>query len=454
MFKKNDEIIGSISGYASGGEGVLHHEGFPVFVQGAIMGEEVKVKILKCLKNYAFGKICEIITPSIERISPICPVSKRCGGCSLMHMSYEEQLRFKKIKVADTMRKIGSFSDLKICDTIPSPRVLNYRNKVSVPLTKTDDGIMWGFYAVHSHNVVACDKCFLHDEINNKIISTVIKYMESQDISPYCEDTHSGTVRHIYIRKAPSSGEIMVSLVSKKQALKNEELLVKMLLEVSKDIKSIIINVNPHKTNVILGEKNRVLFGNEYIHDILLDTKFKIHHNSFYQINSYTTSLLYEKAISLLGDLEGKTVLDLYCGIGTISLIMAKRAKCVYGIEYVPEAIKDACFNAEMNNIQNANFYAGDAAKEIINLQKKGIKPDYIVLDPPRKGCDTEVLQTSAALSPKKIVYISCDCATLARDMKIFKELGYNATEVYPFDMFPQTAHVESVALLTRSTSI
>ncbi len=452
MLKKNDEIIGKISGYSSGGEGVLRHEGFPVFVQGAIMGEEVRIKILKCLKNYAFGKICDIISPSSERVSPKCPISNKCGGCTLMHMSYEEQLRFKKIKVDDSMRKIGSFSDLKICDTTPSPYVLNYRNKVSVPLAKNDMGISWGFYAVHSHNVVSCNECFLHDEINNKIIETIIKYMECQGISPYCEETNSGTVRHIYIRKAPSSGEIMVSVVSRKPALKNEELLVRMLLEVSKDIKSIIINVNTHKTNVILGEKNRAIYGNEYIYDTLLDTKFKIHHNSFYQINSYTASLLYQKAISLLGDLEGKTVLDLYCGIGTISLIMAKEAKFVIGIEYVPEAIKDAFFNAEINNIQNAHFFAGDAAEEITKLHNEGIKPDYIVLDPPRKGCDKEVLETVAALSPEKIVYVSCDCATLARDMKIFKEHEYYATEVYPFDMFPQTAHVECCVLLTRRT--
>ena len=450
MLKKNDEIISVIEGYTSGGDGVARCEGFPIFVPATIVGEKVRLKILKKLKNYAFGKAVEIIEPSANRITPVCPVSAKCGGCTLMHMDYSEQLTFKKIKVCDTMRKIGGFSDLTVCDTTPSPRKLCYRNKVSTPLANSDNGITWGFYSVHSHNVISCSKCFLHDDTVNKIIETVICYLKSQGIKAYNEDNGSGTLRHIYIRKAVTSGEIMVSLISRKPTLKNENLLIKMLTDITEDIKSIVININPHNTNVILGDKNRVLHGNEFICDTLLDTKFKINHNSFYQVNSYTTALLYEKAISLLGELSGKTVLDLYCGIGTISLIIAKKAKKVFGIEYVQAAVDDAFFNASLNNIENAEFFAGDAAKEIVKLAEKGIKPDYIVLDPPRKGCDIQVLKTITSLAPEKIVYVSCDCATLARDMKILNELGYCASEVHPFDMFPQTAHVECVVLLSK----
>jgi len=450
MLNKNDEFISKIDGYAADGSGVARFNGFPVFIPAAIIGETIRVKVLKVLKNYAFGKALEVLSPSPERVTPICPVASRCGGCSLMHMSYKEQLNFKRIKVCDAMRKVGGFSDIIVHDTTPSPDMLGYRNKVSVPVATKDNEIVWGFYAVHSHNVVSCDKCFLHDEINNKIIETVISFMNKYSINAYNEVKHNGIIRHIYIRKMRTSGEIMVSIVSTKESVDNEDILVNELRMLSDDIKSIIINVNPSRTNIILGRKNRVLYGDECIYDTLLDTKFKINHSSFYQINSGTTELLYSKAISLLGDISDKTILDLYCGIGTISLIAAKKAKKVYGIEYVKEAIDDAIINAKLNGVVNAEFFAGDALKEIVKFKEKRIKPDYVIVDPPRKGCDKKVLETLAYLSPQKIVYVSCDCATLARDMKIMKELGYTSTEVYPFDMFPQTSHVECCVLLCQ----
>ncbi len=450
MINKNDEIICNITGYTSSGDGVAKYEGFPLFIPATIIGETVKVKVLKKLKNYAFCKLVEVITPSKKRVEPICSSFPRCGGCSLMHMNYNEQLNLKKIKVSDAMKKIGGFDNIVVHDTSPSPKTTEYRNKVSVPVSTGASGAIWGYYAVNSHRVIESSRCFLQDNIVNKLINTITSFMDEFNILPYNEETCKGTVRHIYIRKTAFSGEIMVSVVSAKPKIKYEEILCERLLAVSNSIKSIIININSKKTNVILGDKNRVLYGNEYICDTLLDTNFKINHHSFYQVNSYTTEILYSKAISLLGDLKNKTVFDLYCGIGTISLLIAKSAKKVYGIEFVKAATDDAYFNAEKNGIANVEFYPGDAAEEILKLANRGIKPDYIVLDPPRKGCDKEVLNCAASLSPEKIVYVSCDCATLARDMKHFETLGYKADEVFPFDMFPQTAHVESVALLSR----
>lgn len=451
MIQKNDELICNITGYTSSGDGVARHEGFPLFVPATIIGETVRVRVVKKLKNFAFAKLIEIITPSENRTEPACRNFSRCGGCTLMHMNYKEQLSLKKIKVSDAMHKIGGFSDIKICDTTPSPKEFEYRNKVSVPVSCSEEKIIWGYYAVNSHRVIESNACFLQDETINSLINTVTDFMNEFSIPAYCEESGKGIVRHIYIRKTVSSGEIMVSIVSTKPTLKYEEILCQRLLGISQNIKSIIININRDKTNVILGKKNRVLYGEDYICDTLLGTKFKINHHSFYQVNSYTTELLYSKVLSLLGNLKGKTVFDIYCGIGTISLLIAKNAKKVYGIEYVKEATDDAAFNANANGITNAEFFPGDASEEIVKLYDNGIKPDYIVLDPPRKGCDTEVLNCVAKLGPEKIVYVSCDCATLARDMKHLATLGYAAKEVYPFDMFPQTAHVECITLLTKS---
>jgi len=452
MLNKNDIIEAEISGYTSEGNGVARYKGYPVFVPGTVKGEKVKIKILKPLKKYAFGKALEIITPSEGRISPVCPISQKCGGCTIMHMSYDKQLSLKRDKVCDAMRKIGGFSDITVHDTFPSPHTLGYRNKISVPTGYVNGKYSWGYYSPHSHNVISCENCFLHDEINNEILNSVIRIFEEKNIPLYDEASHSGILRHIYIR-AIRSGEIMVSIVANCSTLPFEAEITEKIKSVSPRIVSVILNINREKTNVILGRKSRVLFGRDYLLDEMCGVKFKIHHDSFYQINTATAENLYRKAVSLLGDLKGKTVIDLYCGIGTISLCLAKEAEKVYGIEYVQAAVYDAEENAKLNNICNAKFYAGDAAKVINSLYSEGVQADCVVLDPPRKGCDRVVLETIAKINPEKIVYVSCDCATLARDMKILSESGYRANEVFPFDMFPQTGHVETCVLLSKLKS-
>ena len=445
--KKNDIIDGTVSGYTSEGAGVLKKDGFPLFVNGAAKGDVLRVRILKVLKNYGYAKIESIVVPSDDRKDAQCECAGMCGGCSLMHISYAAQLEFKRCRVQDALRRIGGI-EIPVCAAVPSPKIFGYRNKVSVPVKEENGEIKAGFFAPHSHRIVSGNNCLLQTEIQKRIISAVLEYMRGNGIKPYDEEKNSGTVRHIYIREGMKSGEIMVSLVSKKAALKNEELLIKRLLSVSDKIKSIIINVNPDKTNAILGKKNRVIYGTDSITDELCGLKFKIHHNSFYQVNHDVCELLYLKAAELIAGVCGESVLDAYCGIGTIGLCAAQEAKKLTGIEYVPEAVKNAEENARLNGAENARYFAGDAPKVMAELCRAGEKFDTVILDPPRKGCDENLL--SAVAGSKNILYISCNPETLARDMKYLKKFGFSANEAYPFDMFPNTAHVETVVLMSK----
>ena len=449
MIKKNDIFEAAVCAMGCEGEGIVKTDGFAVFVPFAAKGDKIKLKILKVNKNFGFGKVLEVLEPAEDRVEPVCPAFGKCGGCNLQHLSYPAQLLYKREKVYEAIKRIGG-ADIEVAPCTPSPDALEYRNKISVPVCSIDGKTEAGFFAPHSHRVVPCQACVLQDKVFYEIIEAVKAHMDKYGIAAYDEERHKGYVRHIYIRRGAKTRETMVSIVSAKGKLKNENELVSSLLGVCGDIKSVIINENKDKTNVILGDKCRVIYGSDYIKDMLCGKEFIIHHNSFYQINSRLTELLYKKGAELLGDLRGKTVLDIYCGIGTISLTCASDAERIIGIEYVKEAAENAKENAALNGIENAEFYAGDASEVMEKLSKDGIKADAIILDPPRKGCDEALLKTVANLNPAKILYISCNPATLARDMKYLSSYGYNADTAYPFDMFPQTAHVESVVLLTK----
>ncbi|MBO4897155.1 MAG: 23S rRNA (uracil(1939)-C(5))-methyltransferase RlmD [Clostridia bacterium] len=450
MIKKNDIFECDVCAFGSDGEGIAKIDGFAVFVPFAAKGDRIKLKILKANKNYGFGKVLEILKPSDDRKIPDCTAFGKCGGCTMQHLNYAAQLIYKREKVYEALKRIGG-AEVEVMPCTPSPEVLSYRNKISAPVCTLDGKTETGFYAPHSHRVIPCDSCVLQDKVFYEIIETVKAHMDKYGIVSYDEENHKGNVRHIYIRRGAKTRETMVSVVSAKGKLKEEGELVSSLVNVCPGIKSIIINENRKKTNVILGDKYRVIYGNDYITDTLCGKEFKIHHNSFYQINSCLTELLYKKGEELLGDLSGKTVLDIYCGIGTISLTCAANADKIIGIEYVKEAAENAKENAALNGMKNAEFYAGDASEVMEKLSKDGIKADAVILDPPRKGCDEKLLKTVADLKPEKILYISCNPATLARDMKYLSSFGYTADTAYPFDMFPQTAHVETIVRLSRS---
>ncbi|MBQ7718430.1 MAG: 23S rRNA (uracil(1939)-C(5))-methyltransferase RlmD [Clostridia bacterium] len=429
MIELNKIYEAEITSYGSTGEGVCRIDGFAVFVPQSAAGDKIKVRITKLHKSYARGEIAEIITPSPCRTEPLCRAFGECGGCNLMHIDYQAQLKFKHDKVASAFKKIGGFNDITVSDVVPSPEVFRYRNKVNVPVYSDGDNAYAGFYKGRTHEAVKNTDCLLQDKSNAAVINAVAEYINKTNAA----------VNHIYIRTAQN--RIMVSLECDSPRLHDEDTLVTSLLEANGNISSVILN----------SKKPRAIYGELYLTDEISGIKFRIHHDSFYQINKGVCELLYKNAIDLLGDMRGKTVFDVYCGIGTISLHLAKKAKSVTGIEYLPHAVKDARENARLNGISNAVFYAGDAAKVLHDLFEGGDRADYVVLDPPRKGCDKALLETLGKMSPEKIVYISCDCATLARDAKVLTALGYSVRSVTPFDMFPQTHHIETAALLSRA---
>lgn len=449
MIKKNDIYDAIICDITAEGNGVAKIDGYTLFVPMAAVGDEVILKVLKTGKSFGYAKILEVVHPAETRTNPPCENFKRCGGCALMHLSYKEQLRIKRKSVEDAMTRIGGFKDIKVADIEPCAKELRYRNKIQIPVTNDDGKARAGFFAARSHRAVPVADCLLQSKANKKIIDAVLCWMEKYKITAYSETEKKGIVRHIYIREGFESGEIMVSLIVNAENLPHKEELVAELIKI-KGITSVMLNINTKDTNVILGEKTQVLYGKDYIYDTLDGIKFKISHNSFFQVNPAMTVKLYKKAVELLGDVEDKTVFDLYCGIGTISSFVAKKAKKVIGIEYVPEAVEDAKENAKINNLSNTEFYAGDAAQVFDILYKEGYSADAAVIDPPRKGCDVHLIETLLKMNPEKIIYVSCNPATLARDLKIFCEKGYVPSEVYPFDCFAQTGHVECVVRLCR----
>ena len=475
-YKKNDIVTVNIEDIGNDGEGIGRADGYTLFIKDAVIGDTVKAQITKCGKNYGYARVEKVVTPSPFRVSPKCAFHRQCGGCQIQAMQYERQLVWKENKVRENLMRIGGFAAERINVVMEHIAGMeepwHYRNKAQFPIGYDRDGnLIAGFYAGRTHDIIANTDCLLGPAENREILEAVLSYMKENRVSAYRETTGEGLVRHVLIRSGFFSGEIMVCLVINGKRLPAEDKLVETLTKLQfseRRIVSISVSVNTEKTNVIMGKKIRLLWGNEYMEDSLKvmnlsghgETEaaqteeriiFRISPLSFYQVNPRQTEKLYCLALEY-AQLTGKeTVCDLYCGIGTISLFMAKRAGKVYGVEIVPQAIEDARENARRNQITNAEFYVGKAEEVLPELfERKGIRPDVIVVDPPRKGCDEKCLETIVRMQPQRVVYVSCDSATLARDLKYLCGGGYEVREVQMVDMFPHTVHTETVCLLSK----
>ena len=496
-YAKGQVFTIKIEDFGNDGEGIGKIDGYTLFVKDAVIGDLVKVSIMKSKKNYAYAHLDEIIEPSPFRVNPPCPVSRACGGCQIQNLSYEKQLEFKRDKVRNNLIRLGGF-EAEFIDGIMEPVIgmdedyFRYRNKAQFPIGTDKNGKpIAGFYAGRTHAIIPVEDCLLGVPENREILNIVLEHMEKNNIPAYNEETGKGIFRHTLIRKGFTSGEIMVCLVinlednkksknagkrnvntsdnSGKEYFTNQEKLINRLASIN-GVKSISVNINNEKTNVILGREIHTLWGEDSIKDTLCGIEFRISPLSFYQVNPVQTEKLYNTAVTYAGLSGAETVWDLYCGIGTISLSMAKKAGHVYGVEVIPQAIENAKENAENNNIKNATFYVGKAEEVLPAFyegkltseddnnatdgedREKALHPDVIVVDPPRKGCDKDCLDTMLKMSPDRIVYVSCDSATLSRDLRILVDGGYDLKKVRPCDMFPNTVHVETVALLTKAT--
>ncbi len=439
-----------ITGLTHEGQGVGKIEGFVVFVDSALPDETVTVKIIKETKSYAVGKLIDVVKPSQNRVKPFCPVFDSCGGCAVQHMNYQTQLEFKKDTVLQNLRRIGGLENIIVHDTIGMPSPFRYRNKVQYPVSLQNKQVQIGFYENRSHNIIDSTECDIQPEESNVIRSLIRDFCSSNKISIYDEATGKGLLRHVMVRKGFKTNELMVVLVVNGQKLPGSDKLVQILTQKYPNLKSIMLNVNTRNTNIILGTKNVCLFGQKFISDYIGKYKFNISPLSFFQVNPVQTEVLYRKALEYAQLTGNENVFDLYCGIGTISLFLSEKAKKVIGVEVVPEAIEDAKENAALNNITNTQFIVGEAEVVIPKLYAEGIRADVVVVDPPRKGCDEVLLNTLVEMKPRRIVYVSCNPSTLARDLKYLHLHGYEAREVQPVDMFPWTGHVETVALITR----
>jgi 23S rRNA (uracil1939-C5)-methyltransferase len=448
--KKNENYEMEITGMTHEGQGVGRINNFTVFVDGALKGEKVEVKIIKVNKSYAVGKLLNILAPSENRVEPFCSAYKRCGGCSLQHMDYAAQLEFKTELVRENLQRIGKIDNVIVHDTIGMENALRYRNKAQYPVGSVKGELAVGFYAKRSHDIIKSDECGIQDENSDKVKYTVQDFIIRYGISAYDEISRTGLIRHVVTRTGFKTGEVMVVIVINGEDLPHKRELVDMLVENVPGVKSVFLNVNTQNTNVILGRKNIKIFGQDTISDYIGKYRFNISPLSFYQVNPVQTEVLYNKALEYAGLTGEETVFDLYCGIGTISLFLSEKAKKVYGVEVVEEAIIDARKNAELNGVENVEFIAGESEKVVTELYKQGVRADVVVVDPPRKGCDKTLLETLVSMEPKRIVYVSCNPSTLARDLNYLDENGYKAVEAQPVDMFPFTPHVECVTLMSR----
>ncbi len=449
--RKNDIVELEITGTTAEGMGVGRHEGFAVFVPLTAPGDVIEAKLLKLAKNHAYGRLEKILTPSPDRILPDCPIFAQCGGCCYRHIRYEAELRIKAERVRDALTRIGCFADLPIRPIIGADSRNGYRNKALLPLGVNKAGsLTLGYYAVNSHRIIDCESCQLQPKEFNAAMRAFRNWAETYGDPVYDEAVHKGKMRHLYLRKGEKSGEVMACVVVNGNGLHHEQELVSAFREAIPGLTSFVINSNRERTNAALGKKCRVVWGNDTIRDSLCGLEFQLSPLSFYQINRTQAERLYEKAAEYAALTGQETLLDLYCGAGTIGLSLAKKAKKLIGVEIVPEAVENAKQNAVKNGLKNAEFLCGDAAWAAAELKRREGSPDVIILDPPRKGCARELIETAASFSARHIVYVSCDPATLARDLKYFAELGYPPVEATPVDMFPATAHVETVVLLSR----
>lgn len=491
---KNEQYEAEIVGIGHDGEGVGRVNGFTLFIQGALPGERVLVKVLKLKKQYGYAKLLKILQPSPDRIAAPCPIYSQCGGCQLQHLSYEAQLRYKRQLVVDNLERIGKLkvageekgevvgidvgriegegrggeadadriegqskdAGIVVHPTLGMSEPWRYRNKAQVPIgfeaasADREGGLIGGFYAQGSHRIIDMDECLIQQENNDLVVAEVKRIARELGIRAYNEETHKGLLRHVVARYGFNTGDIMVVLITNGESLPHKDELVGLLRQAIPGLKSICQNINKERTNVIFGDRTQVLWGDDVIYDTIGDIRFAISVRSFYQVNPVQTEVLYGQALDFAGLSGEETVIDAYCGIGTISLFLAQRARQVYGVEIVGEAIDDARRNAQLNSIRNVQFEVGAAEAVIPEWRRQGIAPDVIVVDPPRKGCDAALLATILEMRPARVVYVSCNPSTLARDLRVLEDGGYSTVEVQPVDMFPHTVHVESVGVLVR----
>ncbi|MEY8354150.1 23S rRNA (uracil(1939)-C(5))-methyltransferase RlmD [Lachnospiraceae bacterium 54-53] len=450
-WKKNDKIEAVIEDMSETGEGIGKTDGFTWFIKDTVIGDRIEAKVMKVKKSYGFARLERIIEPSKGRVAPRCPVARQCGGCQLQAVSYEEQLRYKERKIYNNITRIGGFPEVLMLPILGMDDPWRYRNKAQFPWgTDKDGNLIAGFYAGRTHSIIGCEDCLLGIEENREVLKRVRAHMERHGLRPYDEGEHKGLIRHTLIRKGFKTGELMVCQVINGSSLPHSEELVKRLLEIP-NMTSISLNINREQTNVILGGRVENLYGPGYITDYIGDVKYRISPLSFYQVNPVQTEKLYGTALEYAGLTGDETVWDLYCGIGTISLFLAQKAKKVYGVEIVLQAIEDARENARLNGMDNVEFFVGKA-EEVLpeQFEKNHVYADVIVVDPPRKGCDEKCLETIVKMAPKRVVYVSCDSATLARDMKYLAGRGYEVVKGRGCDMFPGTGHAEIIVELCR----
>lgn len=454
MVEKNKEYIFDIISQGYEGEGIAKIDNkYPIFIEGALKGEKVKVRIVKVNKNFAYGKLMEVLEASEERVNPPCAIYKRCGGCKLQHASYKAQLDFKWDRVKDCVSKIGKLDPSIVKYPLGMENPWRYRNKVQLPIGLINGEVKIGFFAPRSHDIIDMESCLIQDEIGDKVVKLTREWIEKFNIRPYNvegEYDEKGIVRHIMIRRGFTTNEVMIVLVTNGEKLPHKEEFVDLMVKNIPGIKSVIQNINSKKTNVILGLESKTLWGEDTISDYIGDFRFNISPLSFFQVNPIQTEVLYGKALEYANLTGNEEVFDAYCGTGTITLFLSQKAKKVYGVEIIPQAIDNAWINAKENKVENVEFFVGESEVVIPDLINKGVKADVVVVDPPRKGCDKKLLDAITNIDAKKIVYVSCDPSTLGRDLKVLEENGYKTLEVQPVDMFPNTAHIENVALLIK----
>ncbi|MDM0977418.1 23S rRNA (uracil(1939)-C(5))-methyltransferase RlmD [Clostridium perfringens] len=454
MVEKNKEYIFDIISQGYEGEGIAKIDNkYPIFIEGALKGEKVKVRIVKVNKNFAYGKLMEVLEASEERVNPPCAIYKRCGGCKLQHASYKAQLDFKWDRVKDCVSKIGKLDPSIVKYPLGMENPWRYRNKVQLPIGLINGEVKIGFFAPRSHDIIDMESCLIQDEIGDKVVKLTREWIEKFNIRPYNVDgeyDEKGIVRHIMIRRGFTTNEVMVVLVTNGEKLPHKEEFVDLMVKNIPGIKSVIQNINSKKTNVILGLESKTLWGEDTISDYIGDFRFNISPLSFFQVNPTQTEVLYGKALEYANLTGNEEVFDAYCGTGTITLFLSQKAKKVYGVEIIPQAIYNAWINAKENKVENVEFFVGESEVVIPDLINKGVKADVVVVDPPRKGCDKKLLDAITNINAKKIVYVSCDPSTLGRDLKVLEENGYKTLEVQPVDMFPNTAHIECCVLLKK----
>ena len=448
MLVKNQIYEATVTDYTAEGQGVAHVEGCAVFLPNAIAGERVRLRVEKAQKTWASGKIVEILEKSPHRRNRECPVAKLCGGCDFWHMDYEEEARLKGARVKTCLNRLAG-EDLTEVPILAAPDCHGYRNKAQYPVSSKKGRAYAGFFRAGTHDVVENRRCLILPEETDAVKDAVMDYVNQFRVSVYDEATHKGLLRHIYVRRGAVSGQILVCLVCNGEKLPKVDALLARLKKIP-GFTTLVLSVNRSKGNAVLGDKFITLYGPGYIEDTLCGLNFRLSPRSFYQVNHHQAQRLYETAIEKAGITKNDTVLDLYCGVGTITLAMASAAGKVIGVEVIPQAVEDARDNARRNGIENAEFFCGDAGQAALELERNGVRPDVVVVDPPRKGLNADTIEALHRMAPRRVVYVSCDPATLARDVALLKQRGYTLQSATAADLFPRCAHVETVVLLSK----